>query len=43
LLIVQDDEDLTEEQIKDEIKKIKEAYADDEGWCLFPLCGVISV
>jgi pre-rRNA-processing protein TSR1 len=25
-----DDEDLTEEQIKDEIKKIKEAYADDE-------------
>jgi pre-rRNA-processing protein TSR1 len=30
LLIVQDDEDLTEEQIKDEIKKIKEAYADDE-------------
>ncbi|KAG7594116.1 Ribosome biogenesis protein BMS1/TSR1 C-terminal [Arabidopsis thaliana x Arabidopsis arenosa] len=25
-----DDEDLTEEQIKDEIKKIKEAYAEDE-------------
>jgi hypothetical protein len=32
-LHLQDDENLTKEQIEAEIKKIKEANAEDEGMC----------
>lgn len=30
--MVQDDENLTREQYEDQMKKIKEAHAEDEGW-----------
>jgi len=34
--VMQDDEKLTREQIQDEIQKIKNAHAEDEGNYLFP-------
>lgn len=33
---MQEGENLTREQIEDEIKKIKEAHAEDEGMSLYP-------
>lgn len=36
LFVMQDGENLTQEQIADEIKKIKNAHAEDEGTYLFP-------
>lgn len=33
--VMQEDENLTREQIEDEIKKIKAAHAEDEGTSLF--------
>lgn len=33
---LQEGENLTREQLEDEIKKLKEAHAEDEGTCLFP-------
>jgi hypothetical protein len=38
---MQDDEKLTREQIQDEIQKIKNAHAEDEGNNLFPDCVVV--
>jgi len=37
---LQDEENLTEEQIEEEIKKIKEANAEDEGMGLLLSCDV---
>jgi hypothetical protein len=34
---LQDEENLTKDQIEAEIKKIKEANADDEGMCFYYL------
>lgn len=33
--MLQDDDNLTKEQIEDQIRKIKESHAEDEGTCLF--------